>query len=172
VQSELIPPQSAAQVSFQRHSRCHSSPHVGSEELVAVPALLFSLVHGYIRVTHQGFGILRVGRVCTSPDAHVDIETFAVDHVRRGYRAQDFSRRNGCVLRVLYLREEYQEFVPAQPAYRVRPSDARYQSPGYRPQQPVPDAVAERIVDSLELIQVDEQNRELLALTLRKRDCL
>ena len=41
------------------------------------------------------------------------------------------------------LGEEYHEFVPAQPAYRVRPPDAGHQSPGYRLQQFVAYTVAQ-----------------------------
>ena len=41
-------------------------------------------------------------------------------------------------------------------------ADARHQAPGNRLQQPIADGVAQRIVDVLEIVQVEEEDRNLM----------
>ena len=58
------------------------------------------------------------------------------------------------------------ELVASQAAHRVAAAHGLGQAVGHRAQQPIPDVVAERIVDVLEAVQVDEQHRHALARLL------
>jgi hypothetical protein len=57
------------------------------------------------------------------------------------------------------------EFVAADAGDRVGVPHAAAQSSGHRPQQLVADRMSERIVDVLELIEIEAQHREPLAAT-------
>ncbi len=168
MQHELVSSQRVAQISFQQQSRRQAHTHVAAEELVAIPAMLLGFVHGSVGLTQQAFRVLPAAGIGASPDAHVDIKSFVVDDVWGRDRPQDFSRGNGCVFRILHLGEQYHELVSAHAAYGVRTPDTGNQAPSHRAQQLVSHRMAQRIVDSLELIQIDKQHRELIALAFRQ----
>ena len=64
------------------------------------------------------------------------------------------------------------ELVAAKAAHRVAGAHGIRKAPRDRAQQPVADVVAERIVDVLEAVQVDEQHRHFFsgAVRLLQRD--
>ena len=81
-------------------------------------------------------------------------------------RASDlmiFRRHLRGVLRLLQAFERDDEFVAAQPRERVAFADAVLHPVGHFLQQQIADLVAERVVDVLEPVEVDEQQRQRLA---------
>jgi hypothetical protein len=130
--------------------------------------VLLGFVHRRVRLTQQAFRVLRAIGVSTPSNADIHIKTLIVDNVRRRDGPQDFSRGKGCVFSMLDLGEQYDELVSAHPRYGVRPPDTSDQSPSHRPQQFVSHRMAQRVVDSLELIYIDKQHRELFALAFRQ----
>ena len=59
------------------------------------------------------------------------------------------------------LRQQHDELVAALPAHRIRTAHRRGQPLRDRLQEPIADAVAERVVDVLEPIDVEKQHRQL-----------
>ena len=113
-----------------------------------------------VRLVEQRLGVRAVGRVHGDTDARRDMQVLAGDPVRHRHRGEQFvgaECRVGCAR---HFRQQDDEFVPAQPADRVGLANARLEAPRDRLQHPVADGVAERIVDVLEPVHVDEQHRQ------------
>ena len=55
------------------------------------------------------------------------------------------------------------EFVAAEPGDRIDAAHDALQALGHRAQQRVADRMAERIVDALEAVEIEEHDRELVA---------
>ncbi len=144
MQQKLIPPQRVAQVRFKQLPFCKSLRACRRRKnWIVIPAVLFGFVHRGVCFIHQAFRVWPVAGVGAHPNAHVYIKTLAIDNMRLRQCPEDFSCAEGRVFLMLDLGEEYNEFVPAQPAYRVRPPDTSHQSPGYRLQQFVANPVAQ-----------------------------
>ncbi len=67
---------------------------------------------------------------------------------------------------------DHHELVPAEAAQRVGVAYCAAESGGDPPQKLVADAVAERVVDVLEVVEVDEQHRRRGLVALRARERL
>ena len=72
-------------------------------------------------------------------------------------------RQRGRVRRLVHLRHDDRELVAAQPRHRVRLARATAQPIGDQPQQLVADGVAERVVDALELVEIETEHGQALA---------
>ncbi len=73
----------------------------------------------------------------------------------------DETRRERCdILRVFRGNLHDGELVPAEPAYDVLAADATLHAFGSRLQQEVADRMSERIVDALEMIEIETENRD------------
>ena len=92
------------------------------------------------------------------------------DEVRLGDRRDNLLRDEPGVLGLIDFRQEDEELVAAVAADGVRLADARHQALRDRAQDLVADAVTERIVDVLETIAVQEQDRDAAAVAARQRD--
>ena len=73
----------------------------------------------------------------------------------------------GCLLRIGERQHDH-ELIPALPRHRVFIAHHRLQAMRNLDQQPVPYLVTERVVHILEVIQVQVQQRELMAAALRQ----
>ena len=71
------------------------------------------------------------------------------------------------VLGVRDALDQHGELVAAQARGGVRPAQALVEARGGQAQQLVADLVAERVVDGLEVVEVDEQHRDALAAAAR-----
>ena len=91
-----------------------------------------------------------------------------VDAVGRAQRQEYLLRTDGRILRVRHFREQDHEFIAALPADGVRAAHASEQPLRHGLQQAVADGVAQRVVDVLEAIHVQEQHRQFLPVTVRQ----
>nr|WP_239002946.1 hypothetical protein [Rhodovastum atsumiense] len=69
----------------------------------------------------------------------------------------------GCFLRLLHLALDHGELVAAEPGEGVGLAQFRLQPGGDGAEQRIAGRVAERVVDFLETIEVDQQHGEALA---------
>ena len=79
-----------------------------------------------------------------------------VDRDRLAQRRNDFGGDAGRIIRTIHVGQDDDEFVTAKASDRVRFAYGGCQSPCYLNQQLVTNVVAERVVDDLEAIEVDE----------------
>ncbi len=114
VHLELVSVQCAAQVVLQRQPLERGCSHGLGVGLVAVPALLLSLVHGGIGVHEQGVEILPIEGIDGDADARVDEDLMGADPNRMGEAADDAPGELRGVLGVVQPRHDHGELVTTE----------------------------------------------------------
>jgi hypothetical protein len=156
---ELVALQCRAQAGVQGEAPARGVVQTHMEPGGAALAVRFGLVEREVGVAHQlgdGRGmVLRAG----DPDAGVDGQVDPSEAVRRTQRAQDPIRH--LLARVVVGGVEQDgEFVAAEPGHRVAPAHRVLQPGGDLAQEGVTRGMAERVVDRLEVVEVDGQHGE------------
>ena len=167
---ELAALQGTTQLGAEPRPRARALVDLGSEELVAVAMRLLCPVHGRIRRPQQRFGVRTVARKCGDADARCREHFLAGEVDRHGERVEDLLRNDGGVVRSGEIGEHGREFIAADARDGVSGTHRSRQPLGHLAQQFVARGVAQRIVDELEIIQVDEQHAELLGMPARLHD--
>jgi phosphoribosylaminoimidazole (AIR) synthetase len=92
------------------------------------------------------------------------------DSIRCGGRERrEYSlRARGGIVGVFDVRQQHDEFVATVAADGIGRAHGIRQALGDGDQQLIPGCVAQGVVDVLEVVHVDEQNRETLMVPLRK----
>ena len=134
--------------------------HVGTEEAVGGAAGLLGLVHRRIGLLHQRIVIGRI--VGVDADAHADGNRHlpVVDPQRRRQRFGDVGGDQRGARRIA-VRQHDDELVAAQSPQQVGRLDAGAQPFGKLDQQRVARRMSQRVVDVLEVIEVEEYQGEL-----------
>ena len=134
-------------------------------------ARLLGQVHGDIGALQQHVDVAAVRREARDADARLDVQRQAVDLERLLERGEDaLERLVEVVVRVGELPHEDAELVAAEARHRVAAAQHRLEPPGELDQQQVAVAVAERVVDLLEAVEVHEQDGELRAVLVGHAD--
>ena len=163
VDAELVLGQAAAQVGLQRHAVARALTEVFGVELVARATAGLGGEQRGVGLLHQGvrvgIGGGRAGGVAHGDaDAGRDEDVVAVDAAQRRQRF-DQAQRDPVQLRVVdAVVDQHGEFVAAEPRDRVLAAQAGAQALRHHHQQPVTRGVAERVVDVLEVVQVEHQH--------------
>jgi len=158
VQDELLAVERAREVPEQREAR----RRVGVARGVVVGgarAAALGLVHRDVRALHERVGIRRVRGEPGDPDARLDVQRDPVVREGLGDRRADELRGAGRPVRGA-AREQHGELVAAEAgdeapvAHRARDARADLR------QQPVARRVAQRVVELLEAVEVEQQEGE------------
>ena len=161
---EFLAPQRGAQVEFQEPPRLRARVHPGLEEAVGAAAVLLGAVERKIGLLQQFVGVLAVLRRQRNADADADDELVAGNLVRRGNLLDHMAGEQGDGGRIAIAAELHdREFVAAEPRHRVVLGDAFAETPCDLLQQHVADRMAERVVDVLEVVEIETQHRKLIA---------
>ena len=138
----------------------HPGPHRGFEHLRAPLAGPLRSIHGEVGVAQQIVGRLRRGRRQCDADTRADDR---VDPAEADRRADRFDQAVGDGARVVGRREIFEEdgeLIASQASRGVaRPEDAG-QPACHFTEQLVAGGMAESVVHRLEVIEVEEENRE------------
>ena len=94
----------------------------------------------------------------------------AAEHERLGHDLQEIVRENSGIRRIADVRHQQGEFVAAKSGQRVGRSHIRLQPFGDRLEQPVSDRMSQRIVDILEMIEIEIKHREAALAAARAFD--
>ena len=127
------------------------------------------LVHRDVGALQQPHRVLRVVREERDADAGVDVDVDAADRERfleRGAQPQARGAGRGLVAGL----EDDRELVAAQPRQRVVLAQQLLQPRADLAQHLVAGVVAERVVELLEAVEVDQQQRELVAVRAARLD--
>ena len=148
----------AAQVRLEVEAGEHVALHPHVEDGVARLALRLGAVHRDIGVVDQ------LERIDVRPserdaDRTGDVELAPDDLQRIGQRAQHTLGDDRGLARVRDVLEQHGELVAADPRDRVAGPQRGVQAQRDRLQQLVAGLMAERVVDDLEMVEVDEQHR-------------
>ena len=170
----VVQPQLAArggmpQVAFERGTLLQRHLHRRVEEAHAVAARLLRAIHGGVRAPQR---VVRRGFVAAE-QRDADAATAFVrvaGRQRAGHRQRDehlgrdaFGERAGGVPIDAQILGHHHELVAAQARDGVGAADAIAQAPRHFDQQQVADVVAARVVERLEVIQVDEEHGPVAA---------
>jgi len=140
-------------------------------EAVPPPAGALCLVHRAVGVAHQGVGtgagVARRG----DPDAAADRDVVAAGHDRGGDRAHD-AVGDGAHVVVAQHRAERDELVAPEAGDGVAAAHERGQAACHLDEHLVAGMVAERVVDPLEVVEVDEAHRHPGRSPLERREDL
>ena len=145
------------------------------EEAVGVAAGVLGRVHRGVRLLDEAHAVLRVGRVERDADRARERRRLVGQPERRHERvAHARQHRHHLVRRLLRVeaRQDHDELVAAQPRDGVRLAHRAGQPLRDRLQQLVAGVVAQRVVDALEVVEVEEQARDVRAVALRLREDL
>ena len=125
--------------------------HVGGEDRETVRARRLGRVHREVRVAQEVVAAVGAG----DADRGAQVQPLALEHHRRGQHVEQARDER---LRIASAGREHGELVAAQPGDRVAGAQRVAQPLAADRQQPVARGVAERIVDLLEVIEVEERD--------------
>ena len=160
VQEELLALDAAAQARFHRQALERAALGDAAVELVVVLARLLGAVHRGIRVLHERLLVLAVLRIEADADARGEEELALADHHRLHERGEHLARRDFRLRAFAHLGEHDHELVAAQARHHVARAQRVAQPPRRLIQHGVARLVAERVVDHLEAVEVDEHHGE------------
>ena len=164
VKSQLLALDREPQLLLEAVALEHGLTHARVEHLEVTLAVGLGLVHRDVRVADQLIG--GCGAAVTRGDAATDVHRHALraDVDRKNERVHDPLRdgdRGG--LGVVAVLDHHRELVPAEARDQVLGPQAGTQARRDRHEQLVAGRVPEAVVDRLEVVEVDEQHRELAA---------
>ena len=172
MQRELAVLERAPQVGLGGQAAAHALGHLRAEELVVGAAGLLRVVHRGVRIAHQRLGGVAVARIDRDADAAVGVQLMLGDLERLRELGQDAAGHARGFAGVGDVREADDELVAAQPRGGVLLAQAVGEALRDGGQQQVADRVAERVVDVLEAVEIEEQHGELAASAMRAGDRL
>ena len=147
----------APQVGLEVEPRDDVAVHLRVEHRVARLAVRLGAVHGDVGVADQ---LLRVGvgPAERDPDRPGDHQLAVGDRERLGERGQHPLRDDRRLARVGHVLQQDGELVAADPRDGVAGAQRGVEPARDRLEQPVAGLVAERVVDELEAVEVEEQH--------------
>ncbi len=158
-----------AQVGLDLQTRHQAGSHIRIENLVTSLAQGFGPIHGRICIPQHVIRVLVGGVAEGNPDARRSENFFPAEYERRCQYLHEPVRSQPRVARIFKIIEQDREFVSAQARHGERFSQARdrichsqalLQSIGHGEQELISNQVAQAVVDHLESIEVQEENRK------------
>ena len=171
VQDELVLVEGPAQLGQQRQALGRVG--VALEVVGLDPrAGLLGLVHGDVGAAQQRRDVVAVQGAQRDADARLEVDRDAAQLERPLQGAVQAGGHLGHDAAVGDVAQQHGELVAAQAGEQVAAADDRAQAARDLDQQLVAVVVAERVVDLLEAVEVDQQERGRVALTLGGADRL
>ena len=167
VELELVVGDGLAEAALEGEALDGLGVHGGRVELVVVAPLLLGPVHRRVGVADERFRVVTVRRIDGDADARRDEELAAVDPEGIVDRFADLPGDLGRVFFGGDARDEERELVAAEARDRVALADVLLDALGDLAEQLVADGVAQRVVDDLEAVEVEEEHGEPLVVAVR-----
>ena len=161
---ELTARDGVPQVALERVAGFEFGRHRFVIDVEAVPARRFRAIQRKIGFLQELLLVIAVFRRHRDPDAGADFHAVARQLERLGNQLGDARRqidRTGPLVVALGLDDR--EFVAAQPRKHIRAAQRRFQAIRHLPQQRVACGMSERVVDVLEAVEIEHQDRERAA---------
>ena len=174
VQYQLLAAHRQSQKVFDRQPLLCLGIHRLRKKLIVVAPLGFGVIHGDVGVLHHRLRIVAVLGVDGDADRTRGVELMLADLDRSGQRGNHFL---GDALRLLPVAwqvfKDDGEFITAESRHRVADTHTGQQSRRNALQQFITDIVAERIIDGLKAVEVDEHEAQprFLARRVGQPEC-
>ena len=165
VRLEFVALERRPHIHFQQAPRLRARVHAGLEEAIGAAAVGLGAVQREVGVLQQLVGIAAVLRRQRDADRDADHDLMVVDLVRRGDHLDETAgeRSGRSLLGAADL--DHGELVAAEPRHGVVLADGGLQPAADFLQQRIANGMAERVVDVLEMIEVEAEHRELVVRT-------
>jgi hypothetical protein len=162
-EEEFVAVERDAQALLQHGALDDLSVHGFGEEAKAVAAAFLGAVHGRVSILDEGF--------CVVPMLGEDADADAATDPKRTILNPEFGRHSvhdpfgggGRSFDVGNGTQHDQEFVSSDARHRILIADLPLQPFGTLLEEKIPDRVPERIVDDLEAVEIEEEDRDQLA---------
>ena len=155
------------QFELQASPRLGARIHAGLEEAVGPPSVALGAVQREVRILQQLVEVRPVAGSQRDADAGIGGDQMPHAFERLPDRRMDFVNELSGFRPVLDSGLNDGEFVAAEPGRHVGLLETAAQALGDALEQLVADRMAERVVDALELVDVDIEHRQLLARPYR-----
>ena len=170
-QLQLLARDGLAQLALQLQALVDGNLHLRGEEMQGIAPGMLGPVHGGIGLLENVRGLLQAQRVQGDADTGADRQLMAVDQATAVQAAQQFLAHCcgllGNRLRFMAQRfEQHHELVTAETRQGIFSAQLTSQACGHFDQKGIANQMTEAIVDRLEVIQIDEQQRAQAALTI------
>ena len=153
--------QRLAQVEFEDAARLDGLRHLVAEEAEGAAAVGLGAIQRHVGVLEQRVGG-NAARGHGDADAGADFDQMIVDLVALAQAIDDAAGEACGIFAGMDVLLEHDEFVAAEAGDKILGPQHFAQAVGDRAQQLVAAGMAERVVDLLELVEVDEQQRRQL----------
>ena len=172
VHAQLVAAERAPQVALERQAPRRRQVHLLGEELVVGAAHLLRVVHGRVGVADQRLGVAAVVGKHADADGGRDHQFALLDEHGIRQLLDHLLRHAGDIRGALDLGQHHHELVAADAADGVADAQLLHQALRHFLEQRVAHAVAERVVDVLEAVEVDEHHRGLLPVAVAQGERL
>ena len=162
VELELAGGERPAQVALHDAPRLHLRVHLRPEVAIGAAPVLLCAVECQVRAADELIGLVAIRGADGDADARADDHLLVVDVVGRADRLDDAQRQGGGIRWLADADLENGELVSAHAGDRVRLPHQPPQTPRHQLQELVAGCMAERIVHALEVVEIDEVNRQHL----------
>ena len=167
---ELVAFDRQAEILFDGHPLAQRLVHCRGEELEVVPPPFLGVIKRRVGVAQQGRCILAVVGVHADADARRDLEWQFVDQLRCRHHLDQPARQPRCARHVGQSGNDDDELVAAQPRDGLLLAENAAEDLCHTAQQAVADVVPKSVVDQLETVEVEEQERHTQLLAARATD--
>ncbi len=116
-------------------------------------------IHGLVGVLHQHIGAGAIVGIQGDADAGRNVGNFLLQVERRAHLFENFLGNTHHVARIVQLAQDDGEFIPAQPGHDIAAADAGGKTDCHFLEQQIALVMAQRVVDLLEIVEVDEHQR-------------
>ena len=173
---KLVALDRAPELALQHQPLDRDRAHLGREEAAVVAAILLRVIHRGVSVADQVDDVVRILRAERDAEAAGDIELVLSELERPAELVQQFARqrRDGraVVLVARQILDEQRELVAGEPAEHRAVRHAPDHPLAQDLERAIAGRVTEGVVDLLEIVEVDVDQRERLAAAARARDRL
>ena len=143
--------------------------HLRRIKLEGVAALLLGPVHRDIGVFEQCLHIPAIIRESTDADAGRHVVFAAREREAGSQRLNQFARQAANKHRIGHIFNQHHKLVATESRHRVGRAQLSLQARRHFAQQNITGLMAQRVVDDLETVEVDEQYGQPAATALRQR---
>ena len=156
-----------AQVDLDLAAALGAGVHSGLEEAEGAARVVLGARQRHVGVLQQLLGFVAVAGRHRDADAGADDDGMAVEQIGIADRLQQPLGEQHGILGPRQPALDDREFVGVEPGQRILLAQRRAQALGDAAQQLVADAVAERVVDRLEIVEAEHQHGDLVGAAPR-----
>ena len=170
VQRKLVALQRAAKCGFQGQALDRLRLDLLGEETKAVLAVVLGEIHRHVGILGQCLHVAAVGRIHRDADRSRGVALVAAELQGLAQHGQQFAGDAFDLVAFGGFFQDHDEFVAPEPRHDVARTQRAPQPAADFHQQPVAGVMAQRIVDDLEPVEIDEQHRERTPIARRGVD--